>query len=222
MAGGVVAGCLCGWANPLGGAESCRAFLDGLRQRDLYDVALFYLDKVRHDPATDKTFLETIDFETGVTLLGAARMLPRTDREKQLDEARSRFEKFLADHPQHPQAASAKTHLAGLMLDRAGEDGGGGRTAQTPEQKRQLRYEARTLCLNAQTLFAAVDAELIERQKKYKFVDKNDAKLVAQRDQVRRDAMLTAPLPWQRCLTKLPRRMNRAAERIESDCSWRR
>lgn len=209
IAVGLMAGSL-GWsAKPLDGAESCQAFLDGLRTRELHDVALYYLNKAANDPTTDKAFLETIDFEKGVTSLDVARGLSQEDREKQLDEARNQFEKFLADHPRHPLAASAKAHLAGLLLDRArrktAEAAG---PSQTSDRKRQLREEARTLCTDAQMLFATLDAELAERQKKYRFVDKGNATLIAERDRVRQDAMLTrlalAKMPYEIAQTYEP------------------
>ncbi len=209
LLGGCVAGCVILATNPLPAAENCQAFVDGLRKRDLYDVALYYLEATRKDPTADKTFLEVIDFETGVTLLGSARLLSRKDREKPLDEARDCFERFLAACPQHRQADCAKTHLADLFVERArlktAEAAGG---VQMPEQKRQLREDARSLCRDAEKLFKAVDADLVEGQKKYKFVDPGDAKRIEERDRVRRDAMLTrlalAKMPYEIAQTYEP------------------
>ena len=82
------------------GGIGVRLSVDGLRdpKREFYDVALDYLEAMRTSPMADKAFQEVIDYEVGVTLLQASKLVPPAEREQQLDKARGYFQKFLADH----------------------------------------------------------------------------------------------------------------------------
>ena len=75
---------------------------------------------MRSSPLADPAFVEAIDYESGVTLISIAKLLPLKDREKQLDEARKHFQKFLAEHPQHRLVTSANTNLANLLVSAGG------------------------------------------------------------------------------------------------------
>ena len=74
---------------------------------------------MRTSPMADKAFQEVIDYEVGVTLLQAAKLLPLPKREQQLDEARSYFQKFLADHFQHALVTGTKRYLATILIEQA-------------------------------------------------------------------------------------------------------
>ena len=47
--------------------EPAQAFLDGLRERNYYDVALDYLIAAEKNPAVPAAFKETIPYESGTT-----------------------------------------------------------------------------------------------------------------------------------------------------------
>ena len=112
------------------------------------------------------------------------------DREKRLNEARNAFEKFIAGHPLHWLAIDVHARLGNLLVDRGrlkielGE-----RFKRTPAEKSQLATEARALYQDAQKLFAVIDTELSEKLKEYKTIDNNDSKRLAERDQLRTDAI---------------------------------
>ena len=178
--------------NPLPAAERCQAFVEGLRKREFYDMALDYLEAMRTSPLADKTFLEAIDYETGVTLLAGARLLPPKEREQQLEKARSCFQKFMTEHPQHPMVAAVNNQLANLLVDcgRVKMDQSE-QPSRSPDQKKQLKNDARVLFLEAQKTLTQIDAKLHDKHQEYKTVDPNDVKRIAERNQVRTDIMQT-------------------------------
>lgn len=99
---------------------------------------------------------------------------------------------FIADHPKHPLVLSANTHLANLLVER-----GRIKTEQaalpvnTPDQKTQSLMEARGLFQEAQKTLTALDAQLVEKHREYKFVAPNSAVRIEQRDRIQRDILQT-------------------------------
>jgi len=187
VAGGILAASL-----PLEGGELAHDFLEGLRQRQLYDVALDYLESLRANPKTEKSILEAWDYELGVTLFAAAREKPVGERERELDKAQQAFQKFLSAQPQHPLAASAERQLASLLLERGemkmAEAYQPGKTAA---EKKRLLEQSRKIFQDAFKALEAVDQQLAKLNKRFKNVDPNDQKLLAERDRLRGEIMLT-------------------------------
>ncbi len=192
LAGFIAIGCLGLISTPLPAGDNTQAFLDGLRQRELHDIALDLLKSLRDSPKTDKDFRETLDYQFGVTLIGGARQLPLEEREKQLDEAREYLGKFLADHPQHPLADSAIRNLADLKIERGEalvEESR--RPGKTPAEKRRWLERARAMFREAQQSLIEIDARLAKKKQRFDKIDRNDARLVKQRDQLMAEMMLT-------------------------------
>lgn len=185
LAGFIVIGCLGLISTPLPADDNTQAFLDGLRQRELHDIALDLLKTLRDDPKTDKDFRETLDYQFGVTLIGGARELPLEEREKQLDKAREFLEKFLAYHPQHSLAVSASRNLADLKIERgkalvkeAYQPG------KTPAEKQRWLERARAMFQEAQKSLVEIDARLVKKKQRFNKIDRKDARLLAQRNQL--------------------------------------
>ncbi len=194
LLGCLSAGCLLLPASPLVGADRCKDFIDGLRapDRGYYDVALDYLEAMRGSPLADKAFRETIDYEIGVTLLEQCRTLPLAERERELEKARGCFQKFLADHPEHPLVVAADRHLAGVLIEQGKLDKDRARQpGKTPDERDQLLERARGLFGDAQKSLTAVDAQLNKTQKAFGKVDPSDVAAVQQRNQARREIILT-------------------------------
>lgn len=190
LAQSIVAGSLCLWISPLPAEDRSEAFLDGLRKREFYDVALDYLEAMRNSPRTSKAFREVIDYETGLTLVANARRSSSKERERQLEEARLRFETFVAEHPEHSLVTAAQAQLADLMVERGrAKAEQAGKSNCTPEEKAQLMAAARTLFQNAQAILTKIDEQLQEKSKDYKNVDPNDVQRILERDQIRTDIM---------------------------------
>lgn len=171
-------------------AEEARRFLEGLRQLGYYDTALEYLDQARANPMVDQQFKDTIDYEAGVTLIADSQSTRvATLREQQLDEARQRFNKFLAEHPQHALTTSAKTQLANLLAERGKIFIEQADRPNTPTaEAKGLREQARGLYEESQKVLTELEKQLIEELKKYpKIIDPKETKQIEARDQIRRD-----------------------------------
>ncbi len=192
LAGGLAFGFIGLLANPSPAVEQSQAFVEGLRKREFYDLALDYLESMRKSPLADPAFLEAIDYETGVTLLAGSRLLPPKEREKQLEQARACFQKFMTEHPQHPMVAAVNNQLANLLVDcgRVKMDQAE-QPNRSPDQKKQLRNDARALFQEAQKTLTQIEAKLHDEHQQYKTVDPNDVKRIAERNQVRTNIMQT-------------------------------
>jgi len=171
--------------------EEPRKFLEGLRQRGYFEVALDYLEQMRNSPLADRQFKEAVDYEAGATLIDGARAArSMTTREEQLGEAKAKFEKFLADHPQHPLASSARRQLANLLVEcgriKAAQAGVDGRTVA---EKEHLLSDARTLYGEAQTVFTTLEAGFAEAHKKFPKLIEQKAPQYEARERVRRDLL---------------------------------
>ncbi len=149
--------------------EQPRKFLEGLRDRQYYDVALDYLELARQNPAIDKQFKEVIDYEAGVTLWEAAginRSLPQ--REKQLGEAKERFDKFLSGHGDHPLAPAARRYLARVLVGRGRvKVEMAAQPTRRDAERATLTSEARELYKEAAKQLAALEQAAIQTLKKF-------------------------------------------------------
>ncbi|NLF08366.1 MAG: hypothetical protein GX594_10360 [Pirellulaceae bacterium] len=173
-------------------ADNTQAFLDGLRQRELHDVALDLLTALRDDPKTDKALRETLDYEFGVTLIGAARRLPLEQREQQLEKAREHLETFLREYPQHRLAESAIRNLTDLKTERGEALLNESRQAgKTPDDKRWLRERARAVFEESRKSLKEIDARLVKKKQHFNKLETDDPALIAQLHQLVGEMLLT-------------------------------
>lgn len=192
LATGVVVGWLLGAAPVCFAAEQAQEFLDRLRERNYYDVALDYLEWLAGSPLCPKAMKDTLDYEMGVTLIGASRFAGTiAKREQCLDQARQRLEKFIKEHPKHALAGTAGTQCANVMVERGRIKA---ELAAAPnkaaEEKKRLHAEARALYQEAQKVFEATEKYWYEEAKKYegkKLDPRKDMAQVEARDQARRE-----------------------------------
>ena len=167
--------------------EEAWRFLEGLRERGYYDMALEYLDRMRTSPQCPDDLKEQIDYETGVTLMVGSRFAGSL-REKQLDQARDAFQKFANEQPQHALAATANTQLANVLVERGQMKAElASRPSKSADEKKQLMAEARALYEEAEKVFASAEKRVYERLKALEEEAKKDNKKVDQRDEARRD-----------------------------------
>lgn len=168
-------------------AEPVEAFLEGLRRRQMFDMAQAYLESLKTSNLVSAKVKQTIPYEQGQTLVEEARTLRDTTlRMKRLEEARQHFEGFIQAQPQHPLAAAAATQLGNILLER-------GRTqldlAQRPTQaarKDQLVAEAREFFKRSQQVFDGAEANYAEALKKFpKAIDPKDKAQLEARNTVR-------------------------------------
>jgi len=106
---------------------------------------MIYLDRMAVDSDCPADLREVLDYEAGVTLMASSRTSQlSTLRDQTLDDARSRFEKFLAEHPRHELASQAAVQLANLLVERGRiRAERAGRPSLLPAQKEKLLAEAR-------------------------------------------------------------------------------
>ncbi len=113
--------CLCGggFPHPASAEEPVQKFLDGLRSREMYDMAEEYLESLRTNPFIPAETKEIVPFEQGRTLVESSRSIRDLDlRMKELDKARARFEEFANASSTHPLVASAKIQLGNVLIER--------------------------------------------------------------------------------------------------------
>src|SRR4051794_353386 len=87
-------------------ARTAMTFLQGLRDRGYFDLALEYLEKLRAQKTTPDEIRLVIDYEEGrLKLDEAARTGDLGRRRELLDEARDKLNAFTKAQPNHPQAS---------------------------------------------------------------------------------------------------------------------
>ena len=94
-------------------------FIQALRERGYYDVALQYLEALRLDPETPAALKKTLEFEEGRTLIEEATHASDPDVAKiKLEQAKVKIEAFVKANPDLPQTTEALVELANLLYER--------------------------------------------------------------------------------------------------------
>jgi hypothetical protein len=169
--------------------EPAQAFLDALRERSYFDVALDYLSSAENNPALPDSFKDTILYEKGTTLVQGARFQRDSAlREQQLDEARKVLNDFVKAKPQHLYVVAARSQIGNVLIERARSRVEKAHKLTAAEQQPILR-QARDLYEEANKAFAALVEELRTKLKTYpaSLDEKKDAKQVEERDRLRQD-----------------------------------
>ncbi|MBN2023765.1 MAG: hypothetical protein JW809_13340 [Pirellulales bacterium] len=178
-------------AGPAGAVEPWQPFLDRLRQAQMFDMALAYLDQMATSPLCPSELKDVLDYEAGVTLMAQSRTLRApSERAQALDAAQQRLGAFLSAHRDHPMAASATIQLANVLVERGrmkAEDAQ--RPVRLPDEKKQLLEEARALYDEAKKEFTRTEEHFVEALKGLPtgLIDPKDVKLIDRRAQARRD-----------------------------------
>lgn len=169
--------------------EPAADFLDRLRERGYYDVAIDYLDSAANNPAVPAAFKETLTYERGVTLIQGAKFQRDTGlREKQLDEGQKTLQQFVTAQPAHLLTMSARSQLGNVIVERARIKVERGKKSAGTE-KATLNKDAQALYGEAATVFGALVEELRTKLKSYPAAldEKKDAKKIEERDRFRMD-----------------------------------
>jgi tetratricopeptide (TPR) repeat protein len=169
--------------------EPASEFLDGLRERGYYDVAIDYLESAKTNPAVPKQFKDKIPYELGVTLVRGARSQRDPNlREKQLDDGQKVLNEYVAGNPNGLLAISARSELGNVIVERARNRVEKSKKA-TGADKDRLIKEAGALYSEGVKVFETLEKELAEKLKAYpaSLDPKKDAKRYEERDQYRKD-----------------------------------
>jgi len=160
-------------------------FLEALKSRGYYDTAVEYLDLLVSDPACPAELKEIIDYEAGVSLIGAAQTARNPQkRDQALKDAIERLRKFVQEHPQHALADAARAQLGQGLVEQAKSLLQGIET-KTPEEANRLRGEARKLIEQAKQDFDAYEKSAYARAKEFqgKTIDSRNEQLIKEREQ---------------------------------------
>lgn len=94
-------------------------FLQRLRDRGLGDMAVTYLQQIEAGGAIPSDLVEVFDLEYARCLIADADSTANVDRASQNQiQARTRLEKFLNEHAEHPDAALAHRSIGQISLSR--------------------------------------------------------------------------------------------------------
>ncbi len=192
VTGSMAALCLCAAAGAADVAGVSNKSLDGLRELGDYDAALKYLDRARTDPSVPQDFKTILDYEAGMTLKDSSRTDRVTSvRQRKLAQAQALFERFLAEHPDHPLAAGVNTQMADLLVERGKVKSSQALKPGLAEmEKKRLIEEARQLFREAQNVFIELEKTFSDAHSEFpKILAKREHELIERRDHLRRDLL---------------------------------
>ncbi|RLS52681.1 MAG: hypothetical protein DWH91_16110 [Planctomycetota bacterium] len=108
------------WCLPTQAAEPVQEFLEGLRDRGYYDIAIQYLDQLEQRPSLSPEQRELLPFERAQTLKTGALLLNSAEAQRQqLDAARAAYQQFSKASPNHALAAKANTSQGQILVKKA-------------------------------------------------------------------------------------------------------
>ena len=171
--------------------EQYEAFLEGLRERGLHDMALDYLQQMRTSPLAPADIKPTIPYEEGVTLIAAAAAERDVElKTRQLDLARDKFKEFVKTSPEHPLVAGAESQLANVLVERARTLLQKATRPAYAAQKDDLTRQARALFAESQKVFVSAEGKYEELLKQFpKSIDPKDTKQIDARDRARNELL---------------------------------
>lgn len=165
--------------------EPYRKFLDKLRQEQLFDLALVYVNDLEKKPGVSREFKASVELERGLlSYQSAAMMAPSAStRPAKLNEAEAHLRQFLETQKNHPRRGEARLKLGELLLTRAEEERT--KAGETDEDV----PEAIKFYNDAHELFESTIQELaalLERFKGNRIAPGDKAK-IAIREQIQKD-----------------------------------
>jgi cellulose synthase operon protein C len=136
-------------------------FVQGLRERGFYDVAMQYLDQLRLDPETPADLKKTIEYEEGRTLIQEATHANDPDVKKsKLEQAKLKIEAFVKANPDLPQTSEALVELAHLLFERGNSESDYALEARSANDKEAKLAGARGYYDSARSAYTKVFDQL--------------------------------------------------------------
>ncbi len=182
-------------------ADDTAAFLNAMRSRGMYDLALDFLDDARDSRLASDSVKKRIPYERGVTLIAKWRTTPSaTERQRLAAEIRNELNRYAQANPESPLAAEAQQQVATLLTETAN------RSLARLEQNgaksdaaNKTRGAARRQLADARELLTSVEASLVKQLQAFpKTLDPK-----TQGDQIDRRRELRARLSQVRVLRSL-------------------
>lgn len=145
--------CLCAIAQA---AEPVQLFVQGLRDRGYFDIALQYLDHLEQKSSIGQETRDLIPYERAQTLLASARDQNSADSQRQqLDAAEAAFQQFSKATPNHPLAAQANTWRGRILFEKARVEIFEAEDPARSSERQVYQQKARSLLTEARTVFDA-------------------------------------------------------------------
>lgn len=162
-------------------------YIDGLRSRGYFDLALDAIDEARKDPATPDSLRQNLDYREAKVLVEAATR--DTDPEvslARLDKAKTKLEAFLRANPDGPDTSEALVSLANLQYERGRTEVYFAGEMKTPQDRENRLVAGRRFYGSAREAFTRAVDRLSTKLATYpRFIPAEDNKRREEREQVR-------------------------------------
>ncbi|MBI2824687.1 MAG: hypothetical protein HYX69_08380 [Planctomycetia bacterium] len=160
----VVAAC---WPSSARGGDYQR-FLDALRERGYFDMALEYLARAPSDRSVPAELKKRVPYEEGVTLIMASVAERDVDQKvKHLNAAAGKLTEFIKGAGDRSVEAEAESQLGNVLVERAKILLFRAKQPKNAAQKDALATEARKLFAEAQQTFASAERKFAEHLKQF-------------------------------------------------------
>lgn len=170
-------------------ADDTAKFLDAMRARGHYELALDFLTDAQDSRLVSEDFKKRISYERGVTLLSMWQVTPSAaERDRLTAQIKAELDAYAAANANTPGAADAQQQLAGLLTQIAARDLAALEAkASPPSDADEIKKQARNKFVEARKLLQDVEKSLVEQLGKYdKQLDpKTQAKEIADRRAMR-------------------------------------
>jgi|GEM_PF-1210019 len=151
-------------------------FLDGLRERGYFDLAIDWIESLRQAGDTPEELRQVLDYQTGLTHLDEAGRIADTERQRDLlEKARRSLVAFTTSYPKHPEAPAARIQFARLMIQRGDLNKYLADDASTEDDRRDKLTLARESFRDARKALDEAIAQLSGQLKTFpKFIELGD------------------------------------------------
>lgn len=207
--------------------EPVSQFLEGLRARQLYDVASMYLDSLKNNTKLSPETKALIPYEQGRTLIDASRLeRDLNTRLKVLAQARERLQEFVTKNSQHELTGLAQLQLGNVMVEEAQVYFEKSKSPAQGEKKEDLLKKSRDLYAQA---IKTLDNAANEFQAKWKafpnFIDPKEVAQIRARQQAQANyiqallyagaAVQSSAKTWPKTAKEYKDTMNQAIQRFQ-------
>ncbi len=129
-------------------------FVQGLRDKQYFESALFYLETLKTRKNVPEEIKQVIPYEKAVTLLRSSQFSQSPDAQAELlDQAQAHLEQFIKNSPRHELVARANTELARILLGKAQVLIWKSRSPANKENRLKFQQDARKLIAQAKVIF---------------------------------------------------------------------
>ena len=171
-------------SSPAQAAEPYLEFVEGLRQREYFDIAIAYLEQLEKQTDVPSDVRTVLPFEKAQTLLKWAQTLRSAEAQmKQLDQAETLLKSFLSANPTHAEAGTANTLLAVIIVEKGKSVLLQSKSPGNAAQKAELQKRARQYFGEARKVYQTAYDRYKEQHKKFdSFIPPTDKRFAAREE----------------------------------------